>query len=220
MAKCKKGKTTDEAYQRIKNMMYNNELAPGQKLIYQDLAKKLNISITPVIQALNRLVYTNLVKYQPNKGYFVGEINKTEAKDLYQAREALETYLVSSVIQKIDSKKLNNIRKLYSIYNNNTEDHRLLILKDAQFHLKIAEFADNSVIFRLLNGIFEEICLKYRPEYLGDQRIKEAAQEHRRILNALEKRDAEELIAMIKRHIRKGMEHVILSLRKYKGIIL
>jgi DNA-binding GntR family transcriptional regulator len=95
----------EDVYLKIKAMIYNNELAPGQKLIYQALAKKLNLSMTPVIQALNRLEHSNLVRHEPNRGYFVGEMHETECRELYQAREALETYIIPFAIQKLEPSK-------------------------------------------------------------------------------------------------------------------
>lgn len=218
MKKIKRGETTNEVYQKIKNMMYYNELAPGQKLIYQDLANKLNISVTPVIQALKRLEYSNLVYYRQNKGYFVGEITPAEVKELYEAREALEIKIVPSIIQNLTLNKLNKIKQKFRTYKSTDRDRRLLILNDARFHLEIAKLSNNKVVQRLLAGIMEEICLKYRPEYMGDERIRESIQEHRAILEALEKKDVEKAIKEIQRHNRAGCNHVANSLRNNVNI--
>ena len=48
----KKGKTVEEVCQEIKKLVYYNVLAPGQKLFYQEVARRVNVSITPVVQAL------------------------------------------------------------------------------------------------------------------------------------------------------------------------
>jgi len=212
------GITIDDAYQKIKEMIYYNQLAPGQKLIYHDLAKRLNKSTTPVIQALNRLETARLVTYVPNKGYFVGEITETEAIQLYQAREALEIYIIKMIIQNPTSKMLDDIREAFKKYQG--ADRRTLILLDAQFHLKIAEYAQNDVIHQLLKDIFERIYLKYRPEYLDNNRGKEVVKEHREILKALRKRNEDEAITMTKRHIKAGLAYILQSLRLYRGTII
>lgn len=213
MRKKPRGGTIDEAYQKIKSMMYNKELVPGQKLFYQGLAQRLDLSTTPIAQALDRLAHSNLVAYKPNKGYFVGEITETEAKELFQAREAIELYLVPLIIANLDHKKLVDMEAHFEEYQDRGGDRRLLILKDARFHLKIAEFAQNSVLYGLLNHVLEQVCIKYRPEYIGDERFKEVVKEHRGILRALEKGDADDAGAIIKEHLKKGMDHVINSLR-------
>lgn len=205
-----KGALSENVYLKIKEMIYYNQLAPGQKLIYGRLARKLNVSVTPVIQALTRLETSNLVEYEPNKGYFVGEITQTEAHQLYKAREALELYIIPSIVRNLTADKLNQMRQIFKKYQNG--DRRSLILFDAQFHLKIAEYAQNEVIYHLLEKLFERIYLKYRPEYLGEDRIKAVLKEHRRILNALGRGDIEDATNTVREHIQNGMHHVIQSL--------
>jgi DNA-binding GntR family transcriptional regulator len=216
MENYKKGEASDEIYKKIKNMLYFNELAPGQKLAYKDLAKRLNTSITPVIHALKRFEDSNFVRYERNRGYFVGHITETEAKELYDAREALEISIVPSILAHINLKKLNEIEKAFRKNRASAIDRRLLILKDAQFHLRIYELSGNGIVCRLLNWIFEQICLKYRPEYVEDSRIKHVFREHRRILNAFKNGNTKEIIASIRDHTRKGKEHVLEGLRKHK----
>ncbi len=214
----KKGHTVEEAYEEIKRMIYYNLLAPGQKLVYQDLAKRLNMSITPVIQALNGLKRSNFVRYEPNKGYFVGEITETEARELYQTREALETYLVPFVIENL---KPNDHRELHSALRAFREPpgasqpgyQRFYMIKDAEFHLRIVEYAQNRTIYKLLKEVFENIYLRYRPEYLSEERVERAASEHRAILSALGKGDVEETTNLLRKHIENGMNHVIEYIR-------
>lgn len=211
----KKGKTVEEVYREIKKMIYYNDLAPGQKLIYQGLANKLNTSTTPVVQALKRLERSKFVRYEPNKGYFVGEITETEAKELYQCREALEIYAIPMIIQNLTAEKLDSVRGAFKEYNKATPpgQRRILMIRDAQFHLKIIEYAGNSVIYSILEDLFERIYLRYRPEYLWEDRIKEATMEHRAILKSLGEGDSKRTSSIIKKHIRKGMDHIIRNLR-------
>jgi DNA-binding GntR family transcriptional regulator len=216
----KKGKTVEEVYDDIKKMIYYNRLAPGQKLIYRDIAERLNTSITPVVQALKALERSNFVRHEPNKGYFVQEITQTEAKELFQAREALEIYSISLIIENLDLEKLDSIREAFRDYKGAMapEHRRMLMLKDARFHLKIVECSGNNVIYGLLEHIFEQITLKYRPEYLWEERIKEVAKEHAAILKSLGEGDIKKTTDLLRTHIRKGKEHIVSSLQTY-GVV-
>jgi DNA-binding GntR family transcriptional regulator len=217
----RKGLTIEEVYQKIKEMIYFNQLAPGQKLIYSDLSERLGVSITPVVQALNRLENSKLVKYVPNKGYFVGEITEAEARQLYQAREALEIYIVPMVIENLDPRKLDEIQKAFGAHREAYGHfNRGLILLDAKFHLQIAEYSHNEVIYKILKDIFEQLYLKYPPQYLSDERAKAVVSEHRKILNALRKRDVQETVDVIKAHIKAGSGHVIGSLKPNRNFVL
>ncbi|MBU1276630.1 MAG: GntR family transcriptional regulator [Proteobacteria bacterium] len=204
----------EDAYQKVKKMIYLNQLAPGQKIISNDLAKRLDISITPVIQALNRLEASNFVSYVPNKGYFVSEITEEDARQLYMAREALELYIIPTVVENISAKNFDEIKQAFSLQRAEAQNlvGRRLILLDAQFHMKIASFSGNDIICHMLQDIFEKLYLRYQPEYFGTNRLKEIAEEHRALLEALRRRDVEEALAVTRQHISKGMIRLIQSL--------
>jgi DNA-binding GntR family transcriptional regulator len=224
--KSKKGRTedktrvVDEAYNAIKNMLYYKELSPGQRIVYGDVAGKLNMSLTPVIQALNKLEYSELVYYKPNKGYFVGQITEKEVREIYQARISLEIAIIPSIIKNISKKDMllisNNLKE-YEASLTSLETNRINMLKDMQFHLKIAEFSQQAVIIKLLTVLLERICLKYRPEYLGDERINNAKKEHRRIFKAFENKDEKEAIAAIIDHNGSSVKYMTGSLDKLKN---
>jgi len=218
--KKKSGKAVEEVYEEIKRMIYLNMLAPGQKLVYQNLADKLNTSITPVVQALRGLERSNLVRYEQNKGYFVQEITIREAEELFQAREALETFAVPIIVQNLTRDKLDSIRRAVRDYRSgqSPEQRRGLMLKDAGFHLKIVECSGNKVIYSLLEHIFEQITLKYKPEYLWEQRIKDVSKEHSEILKSLSKGKVAETQELIRSHIRKGRDHIIGTLKSFMRV--
>jgi DNA-binding GntR family transcriptional regulator len=213
-------KTVEEVYEEIKKMIYLNLLAPGQKLICQDLAKKLDTSTTPVIQALRGLERSSLVRHDHNRGYFVQEITIREAEELFQAREALESFAVPIIVQNLNRDRLESIRQAIKDYQNaqGSEQRRGLMLKDAGFHLKIMECAGNKVIYGLLEHVLEQITLKYNPEYLWEYRIKEVSKEHREILESLSKGNVAETQELMRSHIRKGRDHVIGSLKAFRKI--
>ena len=206
----------DTIYTKIKTMMYNQDLAPGQKLIYQDLAHRLNVSTTPILQALHRLETAKLVRYEQNVGFFVAEITETEARELYQAREALEVYLIPLLVEKLTKKRIQKIRDDFSARRekNIPNYRRRLMLTDADFHLTIARASGNQVVVDLLDTVMERIYLKYRAEYLGDERIELVLKQHRDLLKSLENKDVEKATRLIREHIQSGMNHMIASLKE------
>lgn len=212
----------DTIYTQIKTMMYNQELAPGQKLIYQDLARRLEVSTTPILQALHRLENAKLVRYEPNKGFFVAEMTETEARELYQAREALEVYLIPSLIEKLDEKRIEKIRQAFRAQKerNNPDYRRKLMLTDADFHLTIAKASGNQVIVDLLETVLERIYLKYRTEYLGEERIEKVLKDHREFLETLQAKNTKKAIKLIREHIQSGMNYMIDSLKNRRLVSL
>jgi DNA-binding GntR family transcriptional regulator len=213
----------DLAYQKIKEMMYHHELVPGQKLLYQELAKKLNMSITPVIQALNRLQLLKIVYSERNKGFYVGEADPVEAEELFITREALEVFLIPTVLEKMTAKKLESIERAMKEHVKAVsfpQYRRLLLIIDTNFHLEIIKCAENKVIYDFCKLIFERIYLKYRPEYMREERLKEAAKEHRMLFEALKNSDLKKTERLIKEHIRSGREHIVNSLWEDRNLKL
>ncbi|MEM2146437.1 MAG: GntR family transcriptional regulator, partial [Candidatus Jordarchaeaceae archaeon] len=87
---------------KIKEMLYKQKLIPGQKIIYEELAKTFKISLTPIINALSRLEQEGLVVLVHNRGYFVKEISEKEAEDLIEARQSLEEYSIKKLINNLN----------------------------------------------------------------------------------------------------------------------
>ncbi|MBU2550860.1 MAG: GntR family transcriptional regulator [Proteobacteria bacterium] len=213
----------DVAYKKIKEMMYHHEIVPGQKLLYQELARKLNMSITPIIQALNRLQLLNIVYSERNKGYYVGEADPVEARELFTAREALETYLVPNIIENLNARRLKEIEAALKEHSKGLtmpQHRRLLMIIDTNFHLKIVECANNRVIYNTLKMIFEQIYLKYRPEYMRENRLVEAGQEHKLLFEALKEKDVKKTRRLIRQHIKSGSDHIAGSLLEDRSIEL
>jgi DNA-binding GntR family transcriptional regulator len=205
--KLKYGAMLDDAYQKIKMMMYNNQLIPGQKIIYGDLAERLNTSITPIIQALKRLESSKIVRYLPNKGYFVTEITEAELRELYEARESLELFISPKIIKNMSPDAIASVRDHFRKLDLN--DPAKWVLHDEQFHLKIAEYARNEVIYRLLEEIFERIYLRYKPQYLGEKRLKEALREHREILQSIAGGNVKKVRNVMRKHIYHQLDYTI-----------
>ena len=203
----KYGAVLDDAYLKIKEMMHNNQLVPGQKIIYSDLAKKLNTSVTPIIQALKRLESSKIVRYFPNKGYIVMEATETELRDLYEAREALEIFILPKIIKSATPECMAEIRAHFK--KEKVTDPRKWAIVDGEFHLALDKLANNEVIHHQLEEIYERIYLRYKPQYLGEQRLHEALKEHRAILTALENGNLKELGRIIKDHTTHQRDYTI-----------
>ena len=218
----KRGGTIEETYQKIKEMLYLNELTAGQRIIYRDLSKRLGVSITPIIQALNRLEASGFVSCTPNTGYIVNEITETEAIELFEAREALETYLMPKVINNLREEKLDSIRAAYQkeIQGAGHLSGRRLAFLDAKFHLNLAELANNEFILKTLKDIFEKLYLKYRPEFVGQMSLGKILNEHRTLFKALRRKDVVAATEAMKKHTESAKQRFLEVLRSRRAAFL
>ena len=95
---------TKKAHMLIRQMMFHNEIVPGQKLAYRDLAKRLEMSLTPVSNALKYLEFQGLVRKELNRGYYTEPISVKEVQEIYDFRELIEVSLLTDSIghQRLD----------------------------------------------------------------------------------------------------------------------
>ena len=206
----------DEAYRSIKRLMLQQKLHPGQKLLYRELIQLLGMSKTPIVNALNRLEQEGFVTAEPNVGYAVKPIDEKEIFDSFEVREALEVKAVRQAIKNGTKKQMSVLeekRRLFEQYMPARYDKKKLML-DCNFHLQIAEMADNQVLKYLLKRNFEHIILRIRLDHYEPERMTTAAEDHRRLLKSMKKKDAARCVKLIENHIIASRDYTIQCMSK------
>lgn len=203
-------------YSSIKRMILAGQLGPGRKLVHEELAEALNVSRTPVREALERLYQEGFVTRLPRRGFYVTGITRDEAFSLYGAREALELHALSTTLERGPLSR-NALATLWS-YAHRYEDFinaQVLterILADMLFHLKLAELSGNRYLVRLLAQTFERLALKRRHEGYRYDRSKSAATEHTRLMDALTRHDKRNAALVLRKHILSARDALLSQL--------
>jgi DNA-binding GntR family transcriptional regulator len=203
-------------YNEIKNLILCNEIMPGQKLHHQRLSERLGVSRTPIREALTRLVQEGYVSFLPNRGFTCKEIRMQEAEELYELREALEAFAVEKAIATLSEKALRQLRDRVTAYGRDVQKRftRDRLVYDQDVHLQIAQLTGNETLRNTLSHVFERIVLKRRTDGLYDPARGVAAhQEHLRLLEAMERRDAPAAVAILRNHIQAGKKNVMADLK-------
>ena len=208
-------------YNQIKNLILCNEIMPGQKLHHQQLSERLGVSRTPIREALTRLVQEGYVSFLPNRGFTCKEIRMQEAEELYELREALEAFAVEKAIETVTDAALRELREKMNAYGRDVQNRftRERLVYDQDVHLQIAQLTGNETLKNTLGHVFERIVLKRRTDGLYDPARGIAAhQEHLRLLEAMERRDAVQAVAILRSHVQAGKKNVIGDLEHRQAI--
>jgi len=200
-----------EAYRKIKQMIFEQKLAPGQKLVYEDLGKLLHMSRTPIINALNRLEQDGFVASETFRGFYVKPIDLQEVWDAFGVREALEAFAVEQAIKLGDGADMALVEEKLRDHEVYTPHYytRKKFRMDSEFQLHIATMAKNEVLRYLLKRNFEHIFLRTRLDNYDLSRMAVSAQEHRKLVERMKKKDIMGSIETLRSHIQKGRDHVI-----------
>ena len=208
-------------YLQIKTLILSNEIMPGQKLHHQQLSERLGVSRTPIREALTRLVQEGYVSFLPNRGFTCKEIGMQEAEELYELREALEAFAVEKALETATDATLRHLREKMNAYGRDVQNRftRERLVYDQDVHLEIAQLTGNETLRNTLSHVFERIVLKRRTDGLYDPARGVAAhQEHLRLLEAMERRDAAQAVAILRSHIQAGKKNVMGDLERRQAI--
>ena len=117
----------DQTYDIIKNMIILREIEPGKKINEEHIAKEIQVSRTPIREALCRLENEGIVKIIPRRGAFVSDLNETNVREILLIREVLEGLVVRLAVENMDSKTLEKLRKALEKVSIIPEEDRDLI---------------------------------------------------------------------------------------------
>lgn len=200
----------DWSYEQIKTKLFSGELNPGQKIVIGHLAKELEISPTPIKEALNRLVAEGFLAALPRRGFEVKSISSQEVHDILNCRIMIETYAVELAvknfnkhpeIKKTMKETLTKLEKLD--FYNFAEAARLEML----FHTSLIELTGNQKLIDLYNllwGLGYSFYV-YTSAHEPENRNCIAAQDHSKIYKYLEAGDVQKLEQTIKYHLEETL---------------
>ena len=197
---------SDVAYQELKRAITEWEHAPGVQLIEENLSKELEVSRTPLRQALYRLELEGLIIRQPNGRIHVAPITVEEVEEIYKVREVLEGLLAREATSRITVEHLRRLEDILEMMRRSAEQHRNedTVKYGSNFHQLLHELSGNHTARRFLEQLNSRIE-RYRriggyknPGYVPMRPV----EEHQQILDALSHGDPDEVEAAMRKHVR------------------
>ena len=206
-----KGDLDHLAYMGIRKMLFYNEIMPGQKITYQDLANRLGVSITPVIHALKWLEYRDIVTHESNKGYLVNEISLQEIKEIYDTRLLLEVSLVPESLKNLDEDGIRRVQKSLEAHNEvfKETDYYKRLMTDMKFHHTIASLSQCRIQLKILQELFDLLLLKYSRSLAIFSMMDISQQEHQKIFESLQTRELQMVKKALSDHLLSVKENIL-----------
>jgi len=219
------------AYQAIKDLVRNNQLIPGQEVSIIRLTEILNISQTPVREAVARLNAEGYIEQKAHKKLRISTITQDFVKQVYRARKLLEPYLAAKVAARADRHPqiMDAARDIQS------QAHQVMESKpeEVDFSLyleldnKISELLKEDVRDELLGELMETVTersLRIRSyaelviaDHPGpDHLIHEVTKEHLQIVEAILNRNPEQAKAFVLAHLENGERRTLNAVKHTK----
>jgi DNA-binding GntR family transcriptional regulator len=210
---------TQMVYRKIKEMMQNYEIIPGQRLIFSDLAQRLGVSRTPVNNALSILANEGFLDFVPNQGYTVHQITEEEAESLYEIRGIIELGSIGKAIRRLTPERLESLERQKHLYEKAIADQvsRGRFVLDQEFHACYVQICGNLYLADYFREVYQRIFLRHRIEGLLTDRAQAVVSEHNEIFEAIRLRDIERAKESIKSHIESGRQYIFSVIFSKKG---
>ncbi|MDH3704212.1 MAG: FCD domain-containing protein [Alphaproteobacteria bacterium] len=190
----------------IERRILFGEIEAGTRINENSLAAELSISRGPIREACRGLVEMGLLTVIVNRGFFVREITRKEAADVYDVRASLMRLAGETLAQRINDNQLAVLSEMVEGMDaaNARDDFEAFYALNREFHERIVDYAENDRLRALCDGLVKELNLYRRRSLLLGGGLAESNQEHKAILTALKDRDVPRAGEEMANHIQAG----------------
>ncbi len=207
----------ERAYRYLKDLILEGEFKPGDRLIERELATKLNISRTPIREALFRLESQGFVKTVPRKGVIVSNISEEEVIEVFTILSSLEVLAAKLAAQKMDEVTQKEFdKKIKELEELEKNDHEDFDNEHINMNLLLYKASKSPKLYEILSGLTDYIQMSANMGYETPGRRKESLREHIQIMKALRDKEVEMAEYQTKIHIENSKKAYINFLEQQK----
>jgi DNA-binding GntR family transcriptional regulator len=195
-----------KVYDHLRNEILSNRIPAGTRLVEGRLAKQINVSRTPIREALHILEMEGLVESFPRVGYRVKELRWEDVEELCEIRAVNEILAAKWAMKRVTPQELAAMK-----HNIDTAEAEIqagnpeyFVERDAEFHEMLAKASGSERLLELCQMLRRHM-LRYRIEslYVVESGLR-AVGGHRRVLECLEKKDDVGIEAAIRKHLEQS----------------
>lgn len=190
----------------LRRAILNGEIEPGSRLVQAEIAATLEVSTTPVREALRDLASEGLIRFDPHRGAVVAELSVEELEEIYAIRQILEPLAMSQAVPAIGESTIEQLRKLQGKMVEERHSASFVDL-NRTFHMMIYEAAASPRLAAILRSLEDAAVMYIGAALETNPGLRDAAiRDHGEILDAVERRDVDAAVVAIKRHLGLPLE--------------
>jgi DNA-binding GntR family transcriptional regulator len=194
----------DQVWHRLRLEIIHGDLPPGTRLVELEIAERMGVSQGTVREALQRLETDGLVERKARTASYVAPISLDEMHELFLIRSVVESSAARRTAQRISPAQCEELRELVDLMRQagQRDDIEALVDCDLEFHHRICEWSESRTLLRVWTPLYSQIqrfISQTHPNYFPD--LKEVADTHVPIAEALCKKNADEAARLMHEHI-------------------
>ena len=205
----------EQVAHRLRQMLVENRIAPGAKLNERELSEVLQVSRTPLREAIKMLAAEGLVELLPNRGAIAVELTQTDVLNTFEVMAGLEAQSGELAAERITDAELAEVKAMHyeMLAAFTRRDLPAYYRLNAAIHRAINNAAKNPVLSATYNQVNARLqALRFRSNQDGEK-WSAAVKEHEQMIDALGRRDAPAMRAVLLAHLHNKRAVVIEQLR-------
>jgi GntR family transcriptional regulator, rspAB operon transcriptional repressor len=218
LTKISRKRAVDEVYEALREAIIQHVFHPGQRLVVEDLAQKLGVSLTPVRSAIQMLTSDGLVEIHPRSGTFVATLSSQDLEETFDIRLALESLAIEKAIRFItpaQEARLEELLKILAECMNKEDGRQLHDEANHEFHQTLIEASGNKRLLDMYESLNAHIQIARLHAEQTDWRARLHAEqkEHEEMLAALLRKDTRAAVSATRRHIEGAKKALMTQLQ-------
>ncbi len=197
----------DKVYAQLEHALIVGEFTPGQRLVTRTVAASMNVSPTPVREALNRLVSSHALQMDENRVYCVSRLSHEQLDELYKIRLALEGMAAEEATRRMDDVTLDGLRAIHGLMSECVEhdDHKIALHYNRSFHFALYDAARLPMLNAKIRECWVLIGSHFNLLYPEQGRRRTGLHNHRTILDAAAERNPIAVRAALEFDLRQSL---------------
>jgi len=194
----------DRIAARIRALIIDGSITPGERLVEPGLARRLGVSRTPLREALLQLDSEGFVRVTPRRGAVVSPLSRADAQETYQVKGILEAFAARLACERMNAEQREHLRsineRMRRLVAARTRDVRAILQCNTEFHQALSDASGNEKLAGFIRSLRSQ-ALRYNFIYLSVlPHLEASVKEHDRILAALRKRDGASVERLVRAH--------------------
>lgn len=187
----------------LEDEVLNGTLGPGDRLDEQTLARRFNVSRTPIREALRHLSSSGLVEIKINQGSTVRALTTSDLIEMFQVFAELCGLGAQLGARRLNAEDIAELRRLNQVCADAAEagDHDAFFVANQEFHAYLDSHCRNRYLLKEIDKIGKHLNAYRRFITTQPRRMAKSVEEHDHIIDAIEQGQEEEAHSLMRKHV-------------------
>ncbi len=200
-------------YQELQNAIVSGRIAPGQRLVTDDIARQMGVSRSPVREAIGRLEARGFINTKSNWGSVVNELSRANLEEILDLRLNLECQATKKAVVRVSEDTIQRLLRAHEAYAiaRRSNDADMLLKHNREFHMLIYRDANSPVLLDIIKQLWDRVSPYYHIMFRQSIRPQPTVgvNYHEHIVTAMGEKDIEQTCHWLRQDLSMSANYVM-----------